>query len=609
MGRIDLGRERGVSPTDKPLPRTVVNDNTGLAGIYSIEKANDRLAAGMRHISDSMFEISKDMKNSEVRLETVNAQIEYFDRSQAALRELSERNIHDQTEYENAFNAAMDKVDAHMAKWAKDNTSWGESRDALGLMEKDGRAKNFASAMGQFLDARKKRKAQTLQNNYDRLVDSGDLSNVEVLLENSGLAPETKKIYLEKAARKIAENEAKSIAEISNDADRQREIELHVGLFAKAAESGAGVLGSEFLSEKDIQNLHSMYLEMSKKNESLIEKRHKESTRKRIAAIEESEGKERALRIEAFEKFLGGCKYINAQDRVEARETLNKFLSAESAKKKKAKSDAIKLQNLNFKSRTKELFADGAVANDDELANMERIRNAAKSAFSAPNMDGNGKITASTAEKQQFYIAKLQDAIDSYDSDADETGVYGRALLYQLEAVFTDIKPESDASFDGTIYAPQEARRLRRELGERLGIFAKANIKVENVKEYVAPIFEDALGGKFSSLNAAQRRIYTQLKQAFVRTAMTAGLNDERELGQWVSKSPYVATLREKLKLLKGQKKPDGFDSDFAYIENQTAKAPNLAAYSLGDIGISSMEAAYLKMKNKRDEKLLKEEK
>lgn len=225
MGRIDLGRERGVSPTDKPLPRTVVGDNTGLGGIFSMEKANDRLAAGMKHVSDSIFEISKDMKASEVRFETVNAQIEYFDRSEAALRELSEKNIYDQTEYENAFNAAMDKVDAHMVKWAKDNTSWGESRDALGLMTREGRAKSFAVAMGRFLGERKKRKAEMLQHNYDRLVEAGNLDGVKTLLGNSWLAPETQKIQLEKAARKIAENRIADVKNKIATAGSQREAE------------------------------------------------------------------------------------------------------------------------------------------------------------------------------------------------------------------------------------------------------------------------------------------------------------------------------------------------------------------------------------------------
>lgn len=603
MGRIDLGRERGVSPTDKPLPRTVVSDNTGLGGIFSMEKANDRLAAGMKHVSDSIFEISKDMKTSEVRFETVNAQIEYFDRSEAALRELSEKNIYDQTEYENAFNAAMDKVDAHMVKWAKDNTSWGESRDALGLMTREGRAKSFAAAMGRFLGERKKRKAEMLQHNYDRLVAAGNLDGVKTLLGNSWLAPETQKIQLEKAARKIAENEAKNIAEISNDADRKAAIDLQVERWSNAAEVNAGDLGVGLLSKKDKQNLLSVYQKMSEENESQTGKDYRESIGKRIAAIEESEGRERALRIEAFDRFVNGCKYLNAQDRVRARETLNRFLSAESAKKKKQKDDAIKLQNLNYTTRTKELFTGRATADAEEFANIERIRNAAKSAFSTPDTDDDGKISASIEEKKQAYVAKLRDAIDSYDSDEDETGVYGRALLYQLEAVFSDVEQ------DGTIYAPQEAVGLRRELGERLGIFPKANIKAESVKEYVAPIFDNAIGKNFQKLKSAQKQIYTQLKQAFIRTAMTAGLNDERELAQWINKSDYVATLREKLKLLCDLGKPAEFDSDFAYAESKIAKAPNLAVYALGDSAIANMESAYLKMKNKREEKLLKEEK
>ena len=432
---------------------------------------------------------------------------------------------------------------------------------------------------------------------------AGDIANVEVLLNASHLAPETREIWLRKAALKIAENKAKSIAEIENDADRQRAIDLEVESYAIACEGNSADIGTKFLTKTDAEKLHSYYLRLSKENESKNAKKYRESVDERIAAIMESNGNERKLRVDAFDKFLDECGYLNAQDRFEARGKLEKLVAAEKARNEKAKSDALKLRNLNFKKRTQELFAGNTNIGSDELSSIAYIGNAAKSAFSAPDKDENGKITVSVAEKQQSYIEKLQDAIDSYDADADETGVYGRALLYQLDAVFTDDKTQN-----GKIYAPESERRLRRELGERLGIYPAANIKVESVKEYVSPIFDGVVGKSFSKLKFGQKQVYTQLKQAFIRTAMTAGLNDARELGEWVNKSPYVATLKERLKLLKGVEDASGFDTDFAYIENRTAKAPNLLGYAMGDMGISYMENAYLKMKNKRDEELSKKE-
>ena len=432
MGRIDLGRERGVSPTDKPLPTTVVNDNTGLAGIHSIEKANDRLAAGMRHISDSMFEISKDMKNSEVRLETVNAQIEYFDRSQAALRELSERNIHDQTEYENAFNAAMDKVDAHMAKWAKDNTSWGESRDALGLMAKDGRAKNFASAMGQFLDARKKRKAQTLQNNYDRLVDSGDISNVEVLLDNSGLAPETKKIYLEKAARKIAEN---GIADLKNR------------LVLSTSQEEAEKLISEIRSDPRFASLPDekksafdvfALAEMNRKAKSLAASKRKDTSDKisalnaQLKSATEEFGREfadKAVDADALKKRLEDildASNFSPDEKTKARAELDtQILEC----KDRAKS-VYKTYNKNrafetLKSaRQNDGFIDAETMKDDGVA---RARREADLLGGYEKLDEAGKV-----EYRGRFYSLLSD-ISRYSAKADEDGTELAALMKRAQ--------------------------------------------------------------------------------------------------------------------------------------------------------------------------------
>ena len=227
MAKIDLGGD--IRNTDKPMPHTVVNDNTGMAGIAATQRANDRLAAGMRHVSEAVLGISMDMKRDEVNEETVNAQIEYYDRSQEALRRLSERRIYNQDEYKAAFNAEMDRVDSEMQKWAKENTSWGESRKALELISKSGRSRNFAQAMGGFLNAKAQRKAQVLEYNYNRLVEAGDIANVEVLLNASHLAPETREIWLGKAKHTIAKNNINLIRAKISTAASSEEVERLIG--------------------------------------------------------------------------------------------------------------------------------------------------------------------------------------------------------------------------------------------------------------------------------------------------------------------------------------------------------------------------------------------
>ncbi len=174
MGRIDLKQNEGIRPTD--MPTGGISDTTGYAlhGMNALERADNRLAAGIKHVSDALFNISKDMKSRDIRLESANAQIEYFDRSQEALRTLSEKDIRNQDEYEAAYNAAMDKVDSGMGKWAEKNMSWGESRESLSLIMKSERTKNFAQAMGAFLKAKNQRAWNDCETLIKRGVDSGN---------------------------------------------------------------------------------------------------------------------------------------------------------------------------------------------------------------------------------------------------------------------------------------------------------------------------------------------------------------------------------------------------------------------------------------------------
>lgn len=294
MAKIDLGGD--IRNTDKPMPHTVVNDNTGMAGIAATQRANDRLAAGMRHVSEAVLGISMDMKRDEVNEETVNAQIEYYDRSQEALRRLSERRIYNQDEYKAAFNAEMDRVDSEMQKWAKENTSWGESRKALELISKSGRSRNFAQAMGGFLNAKAQRKAQVLEYNYNRLVEAGDIANVEVLLNASHLAPETREIWLGKAKHTIAKNNINLIRAKISTAASSEEVERIIGEAKSGTELGEiGKMGKDAFDVFALANLNAKkaeevaQAEREKKKEEARKiaegkQLHKESTDK-VAAL------------------------------------------------------------------------------------------------------------------------------------------------------------------------------------------------------------------------------------------------------------------------------------------------------------------------------------
>lgn len=618
MGKIDLGREHGVRTTDAPTGGQDFNGYSRVqAGVSDMARATDSLARGMAHLGKVFGDISHDMAATRNAVDFSDYRVQSFKIDKENFRDKMEADmLSGAINSRESFDAAFKKYSAiaaqKRAEFVKKAGYAPEVLDKIEINDKREELRNYAELTGSFIKAENKRIWETTENNIKEFAENGSISDAKGVLSNiSVLADNLKGRYSEDVIGKLKREGAKTyfasvakkVSGIENDADRQRLIDMQVEVLAQASEDGAASLGIDSLSKYDIEMLRSSFSQQSKQNEADIAKKNKISTGERIAEIVNAQGKERDERIKTFEKFLGECKYLSAEDKMEARTKLDKLLAAEKAKTDKAKNDALKLQNLNFKTRTRDLFAGQAEVSVDEAATVERIRNAAKSAFTAPDKDGNGKIVVSVEDKKHGYIAKLRDAIDAYDEDADESGIYARALLYQLDAVFTDEQGE-----EGRIYAPEEEARLRRELGEHLGIFAKANIKAESVKEYVAPIFGDAIEMKFSKLTAAQRLIFTQLKQAFVRTAMTAGLNDERELGQWINKSEYVATLREKLKLLKDVSNPRDFDTDFAYAESRIDNAPNLAAYARADMEMADMEAAYLKMKSKRNEKLSKED-
>ena len=359
MAKIDLGGD--IRNTDKPMPHTVVNDNTGMAGIAATQRANDRLAAGMRHVSETVLGISMDMKRDEVNEETVNAQIEYYDRSQEALRRLSERRIYNQDEYKAAFNAEMDRVDSEMQKWAKENTSWGESRKALELISKSGRSRNFAQAMGGFLNAKAQRKAQVLEYNYNRLVEAGDIANVEVLLNASHLAPETREIWLGKAKHTIAKNNINLIRAKISTAASSEEVERLIG----EANSGTalGEIGKMGKDAFDVFALANLNAKKAEEAANAEREKKKEEARKIAEGKQlhkESADKVAALRAgvtsaaaEMATKF--GENAIDKNGALAALEDILKESNFSNAEKEKARAE-LNVHILEARAKATSLY-------------------------------------------------------------------------------------------------------------------------------------------------------------------------------------------------------------------------------------------------------------
>ena len=89
------------------------------------------------------------------------------------------------------------------------------------------------------------------------------------------------------------------------------------------------------------------------------------------------------------------------------------------------------------------------------------------------------------------------------------------------------------------------------------------------------------------------------IEMGFVHAAMTAGLDSPDELGNWFRTSPYVATFKERLRLLKETGRDESFDTSFSHIGRAISGAPVLAPQ-----GANRFEELYLKLQqNKNSQK------
>ena len=148
------------------------------------------------------------------------------------------------------------------------------------------------------------------------------------------------------------------------------------------------------------------------------------------------------------------------------------------------------------------------------------------------------------------------------------------------------------------IHNPELKNRLVRELGQKLGVYPDAKIKVDEVNSLLNPMVESVLGKKPSKLGSYQNSYLNEIKQGFVHAAMTAGLDSPEELSKWFKTSPYVSTFKERLRLIKDLDEDDSYDTSFSHIGTYVSSAPKL-----GSRGENVLENVYLKLRqNKKSE-------
>lgn len=178
MGRIDLKQNAGIRPTD--MPNGGISDSTAFAlrGMNALERADDRLAAGLKHVSDALFGISKDMTEARNRVEADTAQIEIFKMEDADNKKMEADIQSGKIRTPEQFREAYDKLyvarEKRIGKYLEDNVSSSRNAELLMLNAKGAAAKNFAHMTGVYVNAENKRLWNMTENNCFEFAQNGD---------------------------------------------------------------------------------------------------------------------------------------------------------------------------------------------------------------------------------------------------------------------------------------------------------------------------------------------------------------------------------------------------------------------------------------------------
>lgn len=178
MGRIDLKQNAGVRTTD--MPNGGISDTTGYSqrGMNALERADDRLAAGLKHVSDALFGVSKDMSEVRNRVEADTAQIEIFKMEDADNKKMEADIQSGKIRTPEQFREAYDKLyvarEKRINKYLEDNVSSSRNAELLMLNAKGSAAKNFAHMTGVYVNAENRRLWNMAENNCFEFAQNGD---------------------------------------------------------------------------------------------------------------------------------------------------------------------------------------------------------------------------------------------------------------------------------------------------------------------------------------------------------------------------------------------------------------------------------------------------
>ncbi len=185
MGKIDLGRERGVRITGSvqhgASPRRY---ESVIQGVSRMNAAADNVARGMRHVSDTLFKVYEDQAQTRNRQEFLEGQTQQFDITQQENKLLESRIEKGEFDgadgldlFEKAVVEANNKIDNAFSEWASKNITREDTRNALIENSKLDSKKNFAYLSGKFIAHDRKRRWDMCQNQMSDAVKSGNYQN------------------------------------------------------------------------------------------------------------------------------------------------------------------------------------------------------------------------------------------------------------------------------------------------------------------------------------------------------------------------------------------------------------------------------------------------
>jgi|GEM_PF-3323554 len=462
MAKIDLKQNVGAKPFAMPSGQRDYVGAQG-AGLSAMERADDKLARGMRQVSDTLYGVTMNMSETRNRQENLAGQTAYYEIQESNKQKLLadiESGKFDGKDGAAKFKEASEKVrfsnNEKFQKWCDGNVSADFVREALVLQSKDADAHNFAS-LGGAMAKHIVHKTRTLaEEGMRRSAEDGNVENVLKWSETmkGNFSPELVDAatapFLRAAVMTNVESEMTATAEMFNDADRKTAIAERVKRYEAALEDRSVLAGGEYLSDKDVRKYLQAYKGLGDKKEILIKQKVQDSVKIRTERLLESKDKEFELRQKNLEKFINESPYLDDLGRIEAREYVQKRFLAVRAFDEKMQEAQKKAVKDAFDTRTGEvlearLLGKDIDLSDAELGGIKVFKNALNEEFSVDSKNEKGKILASITEKKRAHIAKLEDAIANYDPKLDD-GAYARALMMQLEASFTDVADVEDLS-------------------------------------------------------------------------------------------------------------------------------------------------------------------